>query len=190
MLACWVVLAVPFVRAERFAGIAEAQKLMFPGAVSFQAAPARYTAAEVRAIEKRSGARVLRAGNQMWIARDGTNFLGVVIHDQVLGKHELIDYAVAIDAEGRVQSVEILEYRESYGGEIRGAKWRAQFRGKGARDPIRLHKDIHNLSGATMSCRHVTEGVKRLVATYDLVRARLLDGAGMSQPVAAASASR
>lgn len=171
-----VVVAVPTVRAEKFADVNEAQKLMFPSATSFSVRNIRYTPAEIRAIEKKAGVKLLKNGNRMWIAHAGTNVLGVMIHDQVFGKHELIDYAVAIDLDGRVQSVEILEYRESYGGEIRGEKWRAQFRGKGLGDAFRLNRDIYNLSGATMSCRHVSEGVKRLVATYALVvRPRVLD---------------
>jgi Na+-translocating ferredoxin:NAD+ oxidoreductase RnfG subunit len=87
----------------------------------------------------------------------------------VLGKHEIIDYTVALTPEGKVLAIEILEYRESYGYEIRGAKWRQQFVGKGAANSLRLNKDIYNISGATMSCRHVTEGIRRVLATFDLL---------------------
>ena len=100
--------------------------------------------------------------------------------DQVLGKHDLIDYAVGMDMEGRIVGVEILEYRESYGGEIHSEKWRAQFTGKTARHAIRLNRDISNLSGATISCRNVTEGVKRLTSAFELVvRPRLLGPGGL-----------
>ena len=81
-----------------------------------------------------------------------------------LGKHEVIDYAVAIAPGGQLLQLEVLEYRESHGSEIRGAKWREQFKGKHAQSPLRLHDDIYNLSGATISCRHVTEGIKRVLA--------------------------
>jgi hypothetical protein len=83
--------------------------------------------------------------------------------DQVIGKSELITYAVAIDVAGAVRSVEILDYRESHGGEVRLAPWRRQFVGKTAADPIELNRDVRNISGATLSCRHVTEGVQRIV---------------------------
>ena len=32
---------------------------------------------------------------QLWLARQGTNLLGVLVLDHVFGKHEVIDYAVA-----------------------------------------------------------------------------------------------
>jgi hypothetical protein len=65
-----------------------------------------------------------------------------------------------------VRSLDILAYRESHGDAIRLASWRAQFTGKTAADPVRLDDDIRNVSGATLSCRHVTEGVHRLLALY------------------------
>jgi Na+-transporting NADH:ubiquinone oxidoreductase subunit NqrC len=67
-----------------------------------------------------------------------------------------------------VRRVEILTYRESYGGEIRNADWRKQFVGKNARSRLSLNGDIRNISGAKLSSRHVTEGIKRILATYEI----------------------
>jgi Na+-translocating ferredoxin:NAD+ oxidoreductase RnfG subunit len=92
-----------------------------------------------------------------------------MVVDHVLGKHEIIDYAVAISPKGIVAQVEILEYRESHGMEVRGEKWREQFKGKSSEAKLRLNDDIYNISGATISCRNVAEGVKRVLATYDVV---------------------
>jgi len=97
-------------------------------------------------------------------ARQGDSVLGRVIVDSVVGKFEQIDYAVALDAGGKVLAVEILAYREGHGGEVRLPAWRNQFVGKTAADPLRVGADIANISGATLSCTHVTEGVHRLVA--------------------------
>lgn len=41
---------------------------------------------------------------------------GAFVLDHVIGKHLYIDYAVSIEG-GRVRRVDILAYRESYGGE-------------------------------------------------------------------------
>ena len=97
-------------------------------------------------------------------ARQGDAVLGRVIVDSVVGKFEQIDYAVALDASGKLLSVEILVYREGHGGEVRLPAWRNQFVGKTAGDPIRIGSDISNISGATLSCTHITDGVHRLVA--------------------------
>jgi hypothetical protein len=94
---------------------------------------------------------------------------GIFVIDHVIGKHLYIDYAVAIEG-GRVRRVDILQYRESYGGDIRSASWLAQFVGKTASSPLRVGGDIRNISGATLSSMHVTEGVKRVLAAYGNLR--------------------
>ena len=96
--------------------------------------------------------------------RQGDTLLGRVIVDSVVGKFEQIDYAVSVDASGRVLGVDILAYREGHGAEVRLPAWRNQFVGKTAADNVRIGSDISNISGATLSCTHLTDGVHRLVA--------------------------
>jgi Na+-translocating ferredoxin:NAD+ oxidoreductase RnfG subunit len=156
-------------RAERYLTVDEARKLCFPTADQFEEQTIRFTAEQKKAIQKQSGEKVRNLGNRIHIARQGTNVLGVLVVDHVLGKHEIIDYAIAISPTGTVAQVEILEYRESHGMEIRNEKWRDQFKGKSSEAKLRLNDDIYNISGATISCRNVAEGIKRVLATYELV---------------------
>lgn len=97
----------------------------------------------------------------------------VVFVDQVIGKHEQITYAVGISQDGKIKGVEILEYRESYGHQIRRENWRQQFVGKDKFDDLKLNQDIKNISGATLSSGHVTEGVRRILQTYEQVKSHL-----------------
>jgi Na+-translocating ferredoxin:NAD+ oxidoreductase RnfG subunit len=80
----------------------------------------------------------------------------------------MITYAVAINSKGEILGIEIMEYVESYGYEIKNKEWRKQFIGKTANHPIKLNQDIQNISGATLSAKHVTDGIKRVMAFYDL----------------------
>lgn len=91
---------------------------------------------------------------------------GYLIIDRVIGKHEFIKFALGINANGTIKQIEILEYSESYGYEVRDASWRKQFVGKSAASPLQLNVDITNISGATLSSRHLTEGVKRIMTMY------------------------
>lgn len=163
--------------AERFLTAEQTQKLCFPGADRFESRVFKFTPDQIRSIQSSSRQRVLNKGNRAWIAWQGTNLLGVLIADHVLGKHEVIDYAVAVSPQGAVQRVEILEYRESHGGEVRNAKWREQFSGKTGESKLHLNDDIYNISGATISCRNVTDGVRRVLATFSLVIQPALGGA-------------
>jgi len=101
---------------------------------------------------------------RIWRAESGGHLAGFFIFDRVIGKHLYIDYVVALDPGGRIRSVEILQYRESYGGEIRSPSWLAQFVGKTSASALQVGTDIRNISGATLSSHHVTEGVKRIMA--------------------------
>ena len=158
---------VPLAQAERYLSVTEAQKVCFPVADRFENRAVDLTAVQMKSIESRAKSKFLHKTVPVWFARSGTNVLGVMIVDQVFGKHELIDYAVAIGPDGKVRQVEILEYREKYGGEIRKNEWREQFRGKGSGATLKLHDDVYNISGATISCRHVTEGLKRLLFFFE-----------------------
>jgi hypothetical protein len=126
------------VYAVQYLSVSEAQKLAFPSA--------HFT--EIQA-------------GRVWKASTG----GIFVLDHVIGKHLYIDYAVSIEG-GRVRRVDILAYRESYGGEIRSPSWLAQFIGKASASPLKVGSDIRNISGATLSSLHVTEGVKRILAAY------------------------
>ena len=132
--------------ATQYLSVEQAQRVLFPTADAF--APASLP------------------GARAWAASSSGTLLGHVLVDEVVGKHELITYAVGIGADGAIRGVEILDYREPRGGEVRDPRWRAQFVGKRRSSALRLDEDIQNISGATLSCRHVTEGVRRLLGLY------------------------
>jgi Na+-transporting NADH:ubiquinone oxidoreductase subunit NqrC len=147
--------------AQHFLSVEQAQAAMFPGE-SLTAQRVILTAEQEKAIERDSGVRVREKKVRVWRASGG----GTFIVDQVRGKHEMITWALALQKDGSVKQIDVLDYRETYGYEIKHPRWRAQFTGKvfGAR--LKLHEDIQNISGATLSCRHIADGVKRLLATY------------------------
>lgn len=152
---------------------AEARAALVPRAETFVDRSATLTATQRKAIKRASGSLPRGAKVNVWQARDASGrSLGWVYVDQVLGKHEFITYAVALDTRGAVTGVEILDYRETYGDQIRNPRWRAQFTGKKVGAELKLDRDIKNISGATLSCRHVTDGVKRLLATHELLFGR------------------
>lgn len=89
-----------------------------------------------------------------------------LIADQVIGKHEFIDLAVGISNSGQIRGIEILTYRESYGDQVMNNRWRAQFYNRDYSEILQLDEQIKNISGATMSCSHITKGVNRLTQTW------------------------
>ena len=143
-----------------YLSVDQAQQLMFAGH-TLTPMPLTLSAEQIAAIERDSGVKVYAGSLRAWKADDGYFFV-----DAVIGKHDLINYAVALTADGKVRRVEILEYREAYGGQVRNERWLAQFVGRHHGDPVQIGQDVQNISGATLSCQHVTDGIRRLLATY------------------------
>ncbi len=142
----------------------EAAKL-FWGSQKLTPVSVTVTSAQRKQIKKASGIKVRAGKMAVWKTESG----GWFILDAVIGKHEFIDYAVALEADGSVKGIEILVYREGYGDAVVNARWRDQFTGKRHTDSVSHGKEIMNISGATMSCRHITEGMNRLLNMWDIV---------------------
>jgi hypothetical protein len=86
---------------------------------------------------------------------------GYALLDQEIGLHDLILYGVRLSLGGAVERVDIREYREAYGDEVRSERFLKQFVGKTASDPIVAGRDIDIVSSATYSSKSVALGVKR-----------------------------
>jgi Na+-translocating ferredoxin:NAD+ oxidoreductase RnfG subunit len=134
--------------AVQYLTIPEAQRRAFPSATNFTVVQT----------------------DRIWRAEAGNRVIGFFIFDRVIGKHLYIDYSIALDPSGRIRQVDILQYRESYGGEIRSPSWLAQFIGKSNASPLQVGHDIRNISGATLSSHHVTEGIKRIMTIADRLK--------------------
>jgi Na+-translocating ferredoxin:NAD+ oxidoreductase subunit G len=112
-------------------------------------------------IAKKIGVADLKREWTVYLAEGDGGLDGYAIVDEEKGMHEPIDFAVQFSDKGAVERVEILVYREAYGDEVRAPRFRAQFHGKTASDPIAVGKDIDIVSGASISSRSVALGVKR-----------------------------
>lgn len=94
------------------------------------------------------------------IARADT-VLGFAVVRAVKGKDQPITFLVATDTADRLRDIDILVYREPYGGEVAYDAWRRQFRGKSTDDALQVGRDIRTISGATISVNAVTLGVRK-----------------------------
>ena len=154
--------------ATQYLSVEQAQHVLFPDATSFKDSSLQLTTDQMRQVEKLSGLPARSVGWRIFSAYKDQQLLGHVVLDDVIGKYELISYAVALSLQAVVQQVEILSYRESHGFEIRNAAWRRQFVGKSAQGGLVVGDGIANISGATLSCTHVTDGVRRIAAVVQV----------------------
>ena len=166
--AALVALAPHAARATQYLTVEAAQQAIFPGA-RFIERDIAFTPEQRKQIARASGVGTFDKVQKVWDVRSEKGRVGWFMLDRVIGKHDMISYVIGLTADGAVSRVEILEYRETYGGEIRNPAWRQQFVGKHFGSTLQLDKDIRNISGATLSSRHVTDGIRRLLATWELL---------------------
>jgi hypothetical protein len=93
--------------------------------------------------------------------KQGEQIDGYAVIDDEKGLHQPITFATRLSPRGIVERVEIMVYREPRGDEVRDARFKKQFEGKSAQDPMRLNQDIDAVSGATVSSASLATGVRR-----------------------------
>lgn len=140
-----------------------------------QAPPARVQASLRRVFGTGVHADTLRIDTTVVLRiSSGGALVGFAEVRNVKGKDQPITYLVAVDPAGTLKDVDVLVYREPYGGEVAYEPWRKQFRGKGADAPLVVGKDVRNISGATISTHAVTAGVRQALDELALWRERKL----------------
>lgn len=152
--------------AVQYLTVEQAQRALFPAATRFVAADITFTPALRQQVEQASKVRVRSDVQPLWRVEAEGKTIGWFFLDEVIGKHEFITYVVALTPAGEVKGIDILDYRETHGSQVKDLKWRQQFVGKKAGAPLKLDEDIQNISGATLSCKNLANGVKRVLATY------------------------
>jgi Na+-translocating ferredoxin:NAD+ oxidoreductase RnfG subunit len=153
--------------AEVFLTEDEALKLMFPKSDRIRKDVIRLTPETKAQIEERIGWRFPEQDFEVHIAETGAHIDGYIVLQNTIGKHKPMTYMVGVDNQGQVSDVELLVFREARGSEVRTKRFNSQYEGKTVLDPVRINKDIINISGATMSVRSISAGVKRVLVLVD-----------------------
>lgn len=169
LISCAALAPMSVAVSAEYLTIDAAQKAVYPDADAFQEIVLQQSPAQLQVILGRAGPQPPHGTIRIWRAvRNGVP-LGHVFVDEVIGRQSFITYAVGIDASGSIGNLEIMAYRESHGGEVRNPAWRAQFAHRNDLDQVRFRTDIKNISGATLSSEHVTQGVRWLLALWQAV---------------------
>src|SRR5690242_15074140 len=116
ILAGLLIAPIPFVaHAETYLTETQAAAILFPG-VQLEPHWIELSPAESKTIDENSKEHVSDLHVRVFW---GLHKEAVVI-DRVIGKHDYITYAVGINPDGKIRGIEIMEYRETYGYQVRG----------------------------------------------------------------------
>jgi FMN-binding domain len=153
--------------AEVFMSEEDAVKIMLPKSERVRKDVLRLTQEKKDLIEQRIGWKFPEPAFEVYIGETGGKIDGYAMVHNTIGKHKHMTYMVGVDPKGACSDVELLVFREARGSEIRRKRFNAQYEGKTVSDPIRINKDIINISGATMSVRSMSAGIKRVLVLVD-----------------------
>lgn len=83
---------------------------------------------------------------------------------QYTGQHEFMDLMYGVNADGSVNRIDLMVYREPYGGEVKSRRFMRQFEGRSLEDSeFRVNLDVIHIAGATISARSVASGTRTVL---------------------------
>ena len=97
-------------------------------------------------------------------ATRGDTLLGYAVIVEEIGKHRPITFVVGVRANGTVNDVAVMAYREAYGGEVKSKRFLAQYHDKSIGSSLQSPTDIMNIAGATLSVDAASRAVKKALA--------------------------
>ena len=154
-------------RADVFLSEEEALTAMFPKSKKIRKEIIELTAEQKQLIESRIGWKFPEEAFEVYVGETGEKVEGYAMIHNTIGKHKPMTYMVGVDPRGHVTNVELMVFREARGSEVGRKRFNYQYEGKTVLDPVRINKDIINISGATMSVRSMSAGVKRVLVLID-----------------------
>jgi len=125
------------------------------------------TPEEKSSLEKLLSRRLYEDGFKTYLGRKNGTTQGYAIITEEIGKFHPFTFVVGVGTDGKISNVAVLVYRESRGGEIAKKRFLYQFMGKSFKNPIRINKDIINITGATMSVQCMCAGVRKVIAVIN-----------------------
>lgn len=123
---------------------------------------------QVAAIESRTGSEVVAKIVVLHVAYRDEEVLGYAHIDVHTVRTQPEAFLVVLTPEGRVRTVRILAFHEPLD-YLPTDRWYQQFADKTKEDSLRVGRDIHGVVGATLSARAAADGVRRMLAYYEVL---------------------
>ncbi|MFO0795682.1 MAG: FAD:protein FMN transferase [Candidatus Brocadiaceae bacterium] len=145
----------------------QALALIFPECDDILTDEIILTADEKQNLEKILGRRLYEDSFKVSIGKRAGVIQRYAIITEEVGKFHPFSFIVGVNTDGKISNVAVLVYRESRGGEVARKRFLYQFPGKSFKNPIRINKDIINITGATMSAQYMCMGVRKVLAVIN-----------------------
>jgi hypothetical protein len=146
----------------------EALNLAFPAVATIDRKTAFLDDQQVHQIQQLAKAKVESKIVTYYVGRADTGVVGYAFFETHIVRTMPETFMAVVSPDGTVKMVEILafyepeDYRPS-------TRWLGQFSHRRISEDLWLKRGVRNISGATMSAHALTEGVRRILATYSVI---------------------
>lgn len=150
-----------------------ALRAIFPTSSSVEQREISLSADQVISIEENAEISFAGAHSQqitVYTVKENDAVAGYAFEDKVNGKWGVIHYLVGLNPDGMVLQTVILDYQEKRGRPIAKKRFLNQYKGKTVHDQVVLREDIDGVTGATISSRSLTDGVRKILHIYELIK--------------------
>jgi Na+-translocating ferredoxin:NAD+ oxidoreductase RnfG subunit len=171
-----LIMPAPLLGGQTYLSEADAPRAMFPEGATSARKTLDLSDADLVALSKSLGRRVDVRRYAYLDVRTEKGAVGFIFMLDVIGESQPITFAIGVTADGALQDVQVMVYREPQGEAIQEQRFRKQFVGKRSKDPITLDKDIDAISGATISSRSATFAARKGLLLVDVLRNRVSAG--------------
>jgi Na+-translocating ferredoxin:NAD+ oxidoreductase RnfG subunit len=145
----------------------EALALHFPG-MSVERSTIFLTEDQQAAIQRAARARVESKVVTTYVARHLGRVAGTAFFETMTVRTMPATIMVVVDPDTSIRVVELLAFTEPPDYQP-SARWMSQFAGRTPADDLYLKRGVHAIAGATITAQTITDGVRRLLATYTIV---------------------
>jgi len=145
----------------------QAIKVAFPTSDKVDTVTLILTKDEQKALIRESASVIDSRIFSYYVGKKGGKILGYAFIETHVVRTMPEAIMTVLSPDGAVEKVFILAFYEpqEY---MPSALWLKQFLGKTVKSNIRLNQGIQSITGATLSCRAITKGVKKNMAFYKL----------------------
>jgi hypothetical protein len=123
------------------------------------------TAAQVAEIQKAARSKVESQLVVYYRARQAEKVAGYAFFETTIVRTKPATLMAVINPDSTLRAVELLSFYEPQD-YLPAPRWLALFRNRSLIDKLWPKRDIHNITGATLSVQAITLAVRRMLATY------------------------
>ncbi len=145
----------------------EALKQYFPNAVELERKTSFLSDEQVRLIQSRSRARVESKILTYYVGRGPSGVRGYAFFETQTVRTMPETFLVVVNPDSSVRAVELLAFYEpeDY---LPPKRWLGLFARRRIDDDLWLKRGVQNIVGATISAQSITDGVRRVLATFEI----------------------